>query len=108
MTVSPIACPECGASLRRFRSVPGRLGRLLKFRLYDCAGCNRIFETSEVVTRSAPADQSKRYISRVEINRTQRKDKSDGGSVVVDDEESVDGSSNQEQVEVDDGSKPAA
>lgn len=66
MNTSPIPCPDCAAPVKRFRSVPGRIRRLFKFRLYACPNCNSIIETSEVVTRTAAAELSKRYVARVE------------------------------------------
>lgn len=92
MTVSPQPCPECGEPVRRFRSVPGRIKKIFKFRLYECHKCDAVIETVEVAHRIQPAEQSKRYISRVESSREkeQRKEKKDGGTTVVYDGERID------------------
>ena len=76
VTKSPTACPsqDCMGSLARTRTVPARLPKLFRYRLYECHTCGKTIETAEVVTSS---DYTKRYVARIEAHRGQRKERVD-------------------------------
>lgn len=62
-------CPGCKEPVKRFRSQPSPYSRVFAYRLYECDRCEKVIETTEVVTREGSSASSKRYISRIEPTR---------------------------------------